>query len=81
MTYPADVLKTRIQTDFTGIKYNGWTYDCYKKSLLEENGNYKFLFKGSFITVIRALPVHAIIFYGYELAVNSAKKIFGDDLI
>lgn len=62
VSYPVDVLKTRVQTDGNsdGIKvYNG-LLDCYKKSVAREG--YKFLFRGLMPTLVRAFPVNAACF-------------------
>lgn len=63
ISYPVDVLKTRIQMDgsdgIKGNKYEGLT-DCYKKSVAREG--YKFLFRGLVPTLVRAFPVNAACF-------------------
>ncbi|KRX11212.1 Mitochondrial carrier domain [Pseudocohnilembus persalinus] len=68
-TYPFDVIKTRIQMDYEGRKYTGMI-NCFAKSLKQEK-NISFLFKGYKETIIRAIPVNAILFLGYETAIKS----------
>ena len=63
--YPFDVLKTRIQQDFNSQHYRGMA-DCFRKSVARNNGSYQFLFYGLEATIIRAIPVNAVLFYGYE---------------
>lgn len=58
ISYPVDVLKTRVQMDST-MKYNG-LIDCYKKSVAKEG--YKLLFRGLMPTLVRAFPVNAACF-------------------
>lgn len=62
ITYPIDVVKTRIQSDgIKGdpIKYKG-TIHCIKCGLAEEG--YRFLFRGLNSTLIRAFPTNAVTF-------------------
>jgi len=62
-TYPADVIKSRLQTQQDG-KYKGFI-DCASKIFREEG--YSAFFKGLSPTLIRAFPVNAAIFAVYEI--------------
>ena len=61
ITYPFDVIKSRLQTD--GIKekpqYNGMM-DCFKKSY--HNDGWKVFFRGLNSTLLRAFPTNAATF-------------------
>lgn len=61
VSYPIDVLKTRVQMDGSDGRrtYEGMV-DCYKKSVAREG--YKFLFRGLMPTLVRAFPVNAACF-------------------
>lgn len=60
---PFDVVKTRMQADVRH-EYKGM-FDCFKKSLRKEG--ITGLFRGAELIAIRAFPVNAAIFLGYEL--------------
>lgn len=62
MSYPVDVIKSRLQSDgaFGAAKYTG-IYDCLKKSVNEEG--YRVLFRGLNSTMIRAFPTNAATFF------------------
>ncbi|XP_071454337.1 mitochondrial basic amino acids transporter [Hetaerina americana] len=61
LTYPVDVLKSRLQADGVGgiRRYEG-VLDCLRKSASEEG--YGFLVRGLNSTIIRAFPVNAACF-------------------
>lgn len=61
LTYPVDVLKSRLQADGMDgpIKYKG-VVDCLRKSINDEG--YGFLVRGLNSTIIRAFPVNAATF-------------------
>ncbi|KAA8492758.1 Solute carrier family 25 member 45 [Porphyridium purpureum] len=62
-TYGSDVLKTRMQMDVEGKKYRS-TWHCLVSSLDREGP--QFLVRGLGVTLLRAFPVHASLFMGYE---------------
>lgn len=64
ITYPFDVIKTRIQSTPLEIKANG-IIQIFSK-LLKNEGGIKSLFCGLNATVIRAIPTNAIIFLGFS---------------
>jgi solute carrier family 25 (mitochondrial carnitine/acylcarnitine transporter), member 20/29 len=64
--YFADVLKSRMQTAPPGF-YKG-SYDCATKLLREEG--YQVFFRGLTPAILRAFPLHAIIFVGYETTMS-----------
>ena len=59
VTYPQDVIKSRIQADGFGpnAKYRGYSH-CLKVSVAKEG--YGMLFRGMNSTLIRAFPVNAV---------------------
>ncbi|XP_039258875.1 mitochondrial basic amino acids transporter-like [Styela clava] len=60
ITYPFDVLKSRLQADhFENSKYKG-TIDCLKKGIEKEGP--RLLYRGLNSTIIRAFPVNAATF-------------------
>lgn len=68
--YPADVIKTHLQTDSldtTKLKYNG-IIDCAKKIAAREG--VKGFYKGFVPCILRALPVNAATFATYELVMR-----------
>lgn len=68
LTYPIDLLKSRIQADsLTNPKYNG-TYDCFVKTLHEEG--YRTFTHGFTSCLLRAFPVNIALFLGFELAMK-----------
>lgn len=61
ISYPVDVLKTRLQMDGSnGVRAYDGLVDCYKKSVAREG--YQFLFRGLMPTLVRAFPVNAACF-------------------
>jgi len=64
LTYPQDVIKSRLQADGFGKDqvYKG-SYDCFKRGVEKEG--YQFLTRGLGSSVIRAFPVNAATFYVY----------------
>lgn len=61
ITYPVDVIKSRLQSDGMAgpAKYTG-ALDCLKKSTASEG--YSFLSRGLFSTILRAFPTNAACF-------------------
>ena len=62
--YPSDVIKSRMQSEDSKIKYNG-VIDCIKKSI--KSDGYKVFYKGFYTSLLRAIPLHAGVFTGYEI--------------
>ena len=59
-TYPLDNIKTRIQGDcLKNPKYKGMV-ECIKKT------SFKSMFSGFIPCMVRAVPVNAFVFFGYE---------------
>nr|CAD7568960.1 unnamed protein product [Timema californicum] len=58
VTYPVDVIKSRLQADGVG-KYDGLV-DCFRKSVRSEG--FSFLTRGLTSTVLRAFPTNAATF-------------------
>lgn len=58
LTYPVDVIKSRLQADTSG-KYSS-AMDCFKKSIKSEGATC--LFRGLNSTIIRAFPTNAATF-------------------
>ena len=74
-TYPADVIKSRIQADMTN-EYKGF-WDCCVKSYRSEG--IAFFSKGLCSTLLRAFPVNAATFGGVELVLRLARDSAEDD--
>ena len=70
ITYPIDVLKSRIQNDAAG-KYKGMA-DCARKSIAEDG--YRCFSRGLGATMIRAFPVNAATFYAVTWVMRMAHK-------
>jgi len=60
LPYPVDVLKSRFQVDGISTTLYKNPYDCLVKSV--KNEGLSCLFRGVWPTVIRAVPVNAVIF-------------------
>jgi len=60
--YCLDVLKSRMQSALPGVYDNVW--DCAKKSYQQEGIGV--FFRGLPVALIRAFPLNACIFLGYE---------------
>ena len=58
ISYPLDVVKSRLQADISG-RYSG-AIDCFRKSVQSEG--YNCLFRGLNSTIIRAFPTNAATF-------------------
>lgn len=69
--YCFDVIKTRMQTAEKGY-YKGWL-DCTRQ-LYSKEGLAVF-FRGYHIALIRAAPLHAIVFFGYENCMKFCKYV------
>ena len=67
--YWFDVLKSRMQSALPGT-YSS-TYDCYRQ-LMQKEGP-KALVKGQGIAFLRAFPLHATIFFMYEVTMKFLK--------
>ncbi len=65
-TYPADVVKSRVQADVSN-EYKGF-WDCCVKSYRSEG--IRFFGKGLCSTMLRAFPVNAATFLGVELVLS-----------
>eukprot|EP00735_Rhodelphis_limneticus_P006165 TRINITY_DN18537_c0_g1::TRINITY_DN18537_c0_g1_i1::g.1138::m.1138 TRINITY_DN18537_c0_g1::TRINITY_DN18537_c0_g1_i1::g.1138 ORF type:complete len:304 (+),score=42.48,sp/Q54BM3/MCFG_DICDI/35.88/3e-57,Mito_carr/PF00153.22/1.7e-18,Mito_carr/PF00153.22/3.2e-23,Mito_carr/PF00153.22/1.1e-24 TRINITY_DN18537_c0_g1_i1:99-1010(+) len=68
--YPIDVCKTRIQTQMPGdgtVPYKG-LMDCLIRTYRTEG--FRTLFKGMGPCVVRAAPVNAVTFFGYEVVMK-----------
>ena len=61
--YPFDVIKSRMQLDYSGQKYKS-TYQCFRDTYRE--GGIKALYSGISYTIVRAAPVAATILPIYE---------------
>ncbi|XP_022192299.1 mitochondrial basic amino acids transporter isoform X2 [Nilaparvata lugens] len=65
---PVDVVKSRIQADNAqSPKYKGM-WDCVKKSYKEDGA--RVFVRGFWVTVLRAMPVNAAVFFGYEMFID-----------
>lgn len=60
--YPSDVIKSRLQIEDN--PYKG-TIDCIKKSIA--NDGPLVFYRGFYTALLRAIPLHAGVFMGYEL--------------
>ncbi|XP_046738832.1 mitochondrial basic amino acids transporter [Diprion similis] len=74
VTYPVDVIKSRLQAELTG-RYSG-ALDCLRQSISAEG--YACLFKGLNSTIIRAFPTNAATFtvvtWSFRLLDNGPTK-------
>ena len=68
--YCMDVIKSRMQSALPGV-YSG-TWDCFKKSYRQEG--LQVFFKGFGTALLRAFPLHAFIFLGYEATIAALKN-------
>lgn len=62
--YPVDVVKSRLQSDYRGLKYSGAS-DCILQAYRE--GGIRVFYRGLVMNVIRAGPVSAATLSTYEL--------------
>jgi len=62
-SYPADVIKSKLQSSREG-EYRG-TWDCFQRTL--KTGGWRALWVGLDVAIVRAFPLHALIFCGYEV--------------
>eukprot|EP00126_Sphaerothecum_destruens_P006453 Sdes_comp19362_c0_seq1m10605 len=67
-SYPADVIKTRLQAQSEGSKIYTSTWDCVMKSYRSQG--WKIFFVGLNSAIIRAFPVNAVIFLVYEVSLR-----------
>jgi solute carrier family 25 carnitine/acylcarnitine transporter 20/29 len=73
VTYPLDVIKSRIQTDsFRKPQYSG-ILDCIKKS--HNQHGWRIFFKGLVTTLSRAFVVNGTTFVGYELSLSMLHNV------
>ena len=70
--YPIDLIKNRIQAMPLDSKVNH-SMTAVTRQFIHENG-WKALFRGFWLTVIRAFPVNGVIFPTYELTVKALKR-------
>ena len=76
VTYPVDIIKSRIQADMTG-KYSG-LWDCLKQSY-QESGMMSFT-RGLAPTLLRAFPTNAATFGGVALTLHLL-KLFWNSMV
>lgn len=69
--FPADTVKSRIQTAPPGVKLNFWPvlFDIVRKEGVAA------LYRGWFITVLRAAPSNAAVFYSYEMCMQAMGQV------
>ncbi|RZF38380.1 hypothetical protein LSTR_LSTR016785 [Laodelphax striatellus] len=68
LVVPVDVVKSRIQADNAlSPKYKGMI-DCAIKSYKEDGA--RVFVRGFWVTILRAMPVNAATFFGYELFID-----------
>ncbi|XP_022917808.2 mitochondrial basic amino acids transporter-like [Onthophagus taurus] len=76
ISYPIDVIKSRMQIDgMNGINEYKNSMDCLKKTV--EQGGYRSLFRGLMPAIIRAFPVNAACF----TVVTWTMRVLNDDLV
>ncbi|CAM9418940.1 unnamed protein product [Choristocarpus tenellus] len=68
--YFLDVIKTRMQTAEGGVYRGAW--DCAVKTFRSEGSSA--FFRGLGPSILRAFPLHAVIFLGYELTTDFLAK-------
>jgi len=66
LTYPADIIKTRIQTTSLDAQPRDLQMIRVGWQMVAENG-WRSLFRGLSVTLVRALPVNAVVFPVYEI--------------
>jgi len=69
--FPADTVKSRIQTAPPGVQLKFWPtlLDIVKKEGI------KGLYRGWLVTVLRAAPANAAVFYSYEMCMHAMGEI------
>lgn len=67
--YCIDVIKSRMQSALPGVYTSAW--DCAKKSYQKEG--LPVFFRGLPVALVRAFPLHACIFLGYETTLAALK--------
>jgi len=69
--FPADTVKSRIQTAPPGVNLKFWPVmmDIVKKEGVAA------LYRGWFITVLRAAPANAAVFYSYEMCMQAMGEV------
>eukprot|EP01135_Chromosphaera_perkinsii_P000542 Nk52_evm4s123 gene=Nk52_evmTU4s123 len=72
-SYPADVVKTRIQAEPADSKLYSGTVDCTLKSY--RAGGVRVFFIGLNASIIRAFPVNGAIFMVYELVLRALDEL------
>ena len=65
--YPSDVIKSRMQLANSEVVYKG-VIDCINKSVKSEG--IRVFYKGFYTSLLRAVPLHAGVFTGYELFIK-----------
>lgn len=70
VTYPIDVVKSRMQADITG-QYKG-IQDCFQKTLHSEG--FHGYFRGIITTIVRAFPVNAATLATVTLILRGGRK-------
>ena len=71
LTFPVDVIKTRIQTDLTG-RYKS-ALDCIRATYAE--GGLASFYRGFTPCLLRSMPVNAITFVAFEQAMKALNKL------
>eukprot|EP00752_Nemacystus_decipiens_P004844 g4408.t1 len=64
--YCVDVIKTRMQSAEPGVYKGAW--DCFKKTVRAEG--VPVLFRGIGASMLRAFPMHGLVFLGYETTIR-----------
>ena len=69
--FPADTVKSRIQTAPPGVNLKFWPvlFDIVRKEGVAA------LYRGWFITVLRAAPANAAVFYSYEMCMQAMGQV------
>jgi solute carrier family 25 (mitochondrial carnitine/acylcarnitine transporter), member 20/29 len=65
--YPADAIKTRMQSTLTEKKYKN-SLDFFRKSF--QSGGVRSIYVGLPLALLRAVPLHAGVILGYESSLN-----------
>ena len=69
--YPADVVKTRLQSD--NLHYTS-ARECFRDTL--KTRGWRFFFKGQPLAILRAFQLHSGVWLGYELCISLFKHYY-----
>lgn len=69
--FPADTVKSKLQTD---PRFAGRSFMDVFSTIVREDG-VKGLYRGAAVTLARAAPAHALLFFAYEVAASWLKRI------